>query len=98
MCYIVVSQLCNAIHHIKLDHQHTLSNVFTPRKRSQCVKVTTFVPSQLVKGRQEAAAIDVPQKQLEDFYMTNSVSRASPTMARCIAAVKKEASNRHLDK
>lgn len=51
-----------------------------------------------MKGKQEGAPIDVPQKQLADFYMTNSVSRASPTMAKCIAAVKKEASNRHLDK
>uniref|UniRef100_A0A0P4WLN3 NADH-ubiquinone oxidoreductase 75 kDa subunit, mitochondrial n=1 Tax=Scylla olivacea TaxID=85551 RepID=A0A0P4WLN3_SCYOL len=54
--------------------------------------------AQLVKGKQEAAPIDVPQKVLEDFYMTNSVSRASPTMAKCIAAVKKEAANRHRDK
>lgn len=50
--------------------------------------------SQLVKGNIDAAPLDVPMKKLEDFYMTNSVTRASPTMAKCIAAVKKEASNK----
>lgn len=33
--------------------------------------------------------------QLEDFYMTDAISRASPTMAKCIAAVKKERSNKY---
>ena len=32
--------------------------------------------------------IDVSQKLLTDFYMTNSISRASPTMAKCVQAVK----------
>ncbi|XP_047741031.1 NADH-ubiquinone oxidoreductase 75 kDa subunit, mitochondrial [Hyalella azteca] len=36
--------------------------------------------------------------QLEDYYMTDVVSRASPTMAKCIAAVKKEKSNRYHSK
>jgi len=34
---------------------------------------------------------------LEDFYMTDPVSRASQTMAKCIQAVKKERSNRYHD-
>lgn len=33
--------------------------------------------------------IDVQQKSLQDFFMTDSISRASPTMAKCVAAVKK---------
>lgn len=32
--------------------------------------------------------IDVSQKILTDFYMTDSISRASPTMAKCVQAVK----------
>ena len=32
--------------------------------------------------------IDVSLKILEDFYMTDSISRASPTMAKCVQAVK----------
>merc|ERR1719510_2717461 len=32
--------------------------------------------------------IDVTQKILTDFYMTDSISRASPTMAKCAHAVK----------
>lgn len=32
--------------------------------------------------------IDVSQKLLTDFYMTNSITRASPTMAKCVQAVK----------
>ena len=33
--------------------------------------------------------VDVHQKSLQDFFMTDSISRASPTMAKCVAAVKK---------
>ncbi|XP_069978159.1 NADH-ubiquinone oxidoreductase 75 kDa subunit, mitochondrial [Penaeus vannamei] len=50
--------------------------------------------AELVKGNFDAAPLDVPLKKLEDYYMTNSITRASPTMAKCIAAVKKEASNK----
>jgi len=32
--------------------------------------------------------IDLTQKILEEFYQTDSISRASPTMAKCVAAVK----------
>jgi len=31
---------------------------------------------------------DVSRKVLEDFYQTDSISRASPTMAKCVTAVK----------
>jgi len=46
--------------------------------------------SSLVKGSVGKDELDVPLKNLEDFYMTNSISRASPTMAKCILAVKKQ--------
>lgn len=29
-----------------------------------------------------------PQLTLDQFYMTDSISRASPTMAKCVAATK----------
>ena len=32
--------------------------------------------------------IDVTQKILTDFYMTDAITRASPTMAKCVQAVK----------
>merc|ERR1712029_1235260 len=32
--------------------------------------------------------LDVSKKVLEEFYQTDSISRASPTMAKCVAAVK----------
>lgn len=38
------------------------------------------------------SVIEINQKTLADYYMTNSVSRASPTMAKCVAAVKKQSS------
>ena len=34
--------------------------------------------------------LDVSIKVLEDFYMTDSISKASPTMAKCVEAVKKQ--------
>ena len=33
-----------------------------------------------------AQTLDVLQKQLSDFYMTNAITRASPTMAKCVKA------------
>jgi len=39
--------------------------------------------------------LDVPMKQLEDFYMTDSISRASPTMAKCVQAVKKQRQSKY---
>lgn len=34
--------------------------------------------------------LDVQLKHLEDFFMTDTISRASPTMAKCIQAVIKQ--------
>ncbi|XP_073830636.1 NADH dehydrogenase (ubiquinone) 75 kDa subunit [Musca autumnalis] len=34
--------------------------------------------------------IDIKLKELRDYYMTDAVSRASPTMAKCISAVNKQ--------
>lgn len=50
-----------------------------------------------MSGKGAGGVIDVPQKHLADFYMTNTITRASPTMAKCIAAVKKEAGNKYVD-
>jgi len=43
----------------------------------------------------ESSPIDVPLKQLEDFYMTDAISRASPTMAKCVQAVKKQRQSKY---
>jgi len=34
--------------------------------------------------------LDVSKKVLEEFYQTDSISRASPTMAKCVTAVKQQ--------
>uniref|UniRef100_A0A6M2DT30 NADH-ubiquinone oxidoreductase 75 kDa subunit, mitochondrial n=1 Tax=Xenopsylla cheopis TaxID=163159 RepID=A0A6M2DT30_XENCH len=39
--------------------------------------------------------LDVKQKVLEDFYMTDVISRASPTMAKCIEAVQKQKQSKY---
>lgn len=50
---------------------------------------------QLAKDLQKPASgsIDIKLKELEDFYMTDSISRASPTMAKCVQAVMKQKSS-----
>lgn len=53
--------------------------------------------AKLVQGSVGTAPVDVPQKNLEDFYMTDPITRASATMAKCIVAVKKEAANKFHD-
>lgn len=48
--------------------------------------------SLLFQGGDATAMLDVPMKCLPDYYMTDVISRASPTMAKCIKAVKIEES------
>ncbi|KAJ8712444.1 hypothetical protein PYW07_005286 [Mythimna separata] len=39
--------------------------------------------------------VDVQLKKLEDFFMTDPISRASPTMAKCVQAVIKQKSSKY---
>jgi len=39
--------------------------------------------------------IDLSKKVLEDFYQTDSISRASPTMAKCVTAVKNQRESKY---
>lgn len=50
------------------------------------------VPSNL-----SSEPIDVKLKNLEDYYMTDSVSRASGTMAKCIQAVHKQKQSKYYE-
>lgn len=50
---------------------------------------------QKVKSQIDSAPLDVQQRELQDFYMTNSISRASPTMAKCIQAVLKQKQSKY---
>lgn len=47
------------------------------------------------KGNLGSEPLDFPLKQLEDYYMTDSISRASPTMAKCIQAVRKQRESKY---
>ena len=47
------------------------------------------------KSLDAKAPLDVTTKLLEDFYMTDSISRASPTMAKCVTAVKAERTKKY---
>lgn len=42
-------------------------------------------------------SLEVPQTTLEHYWMTNSVSRASSTMAECIKASRQYTVHPHLD-
>jgi len=48
-----------------------------------------------LKAQLSADKIDVKKKQLEDFYQTDSISRASPTMAKCVTAVRQQRENKY---
>jgi len=43
-----------------------------------------------VAVKPSADPLDVSRKVLEEFYQTDSISRASPTMAKCVTAVKQQ--------
>merc|ERR1719221_2388608 len=46
--------------------------------------------AQTVSAKLSTEPLDISKKVLEDFYQTDSVSRASPTMAKCVTAVKQQ--------
>ncbi|KAG8237324.1 hypothetical protein J437_LFUL017526 [Ladona fulva] len=48
---------------------------------------------QSVEGKLSQSPVDVKYKGLEDFFMTDTISRASPTMAKCVKAVRKQKEN-----
>lgn len=51
--------------------------------------------AKLAQAKPADAPLDVKQKVLEDFYITDPISRASPTMAKCVQAVKKQRQSKH---
>lgn len=42
-----------------------------------------------------SSAFNLKQMNLEDFFMTDAISRASPTMAKCVVAVKKQRQSKY---
>ncbi|XP_061193968.1 NADH-ubiquinone oxidoreductase 75 kDa subunit, mitochondrial-like isoform X1 [Saccostrea echinata] len=52
--------------------------------------------AKMVKGQLETQPLSPPLQKLEDFYMTDSISRASQTMAKCVQAVKEAEKNPYM--
>ena len=50
---------------------------------------------QNVTQKLSQSPLDVKQKELEDFFMTDTISRASPTMAKCIQAALKQKQSKY---
>ena len=46
--------------------------------------------TQSTRSQLSSAPLSVDVQNLEDFYMTDPISRASQTMAKCVAAVKED--------
>ena len=51
---------------------------------------------QTIQGQLESQPLSPPIQKLEDFYMTDSISRASQTMAKCVQAVKEADKNLYM--
>ncbi|XP_034252909.1 NADH-ubiquinone oxidoreductase 75 kDa subunit, mitochondrial [Thrips palmi] len=51
--------------------------------------------SKSVKTQLASTPLDVKLKELQDFFMTDAISRASPTMAKCVQAVLKQKSSKY---
>lgn len=52
---------------------------------------------QLAENGKVSKSLDVKQKDLAQFWMTNSISRASPTMADCVRASRRHQQDPHAD-
>lgn len=57
--------------------------------------VLLFLLFQKSETQLDSAPIDVKIKELQDYYMTDSISRASPTMAKCVQAVLKQKQSKY---
>ncbi|XP_030745348.1 NADH-ubiquinone oxidoreductase 75 kDa subunit, mitochondrial [Sitophilus oryzae] len=51
--------------------------------------------SKSIKTQIDNTPFDVKLKELQDYYMTDSISRASPTMAKCVQAVLKQKQSKY---
>lgn len=52
---------------------------------------------QNIKTPLSSTPIDVKLKKLEDYYMTDVISRSSVTMSKCVQAVLKEKQSKYYD-
>lgn len=50
-----------------------------------------------LSSKSVSTPLNVKQIALEDFYMTDSISRSSPTMAKCIQAVRKQKESKYYE-
>ena len=48
-----------------------------------------------VKAQLAAEPFSLSKQVLEDFYQTDPISRASPTMAKCVTAVKQQRNSKY---
>ncbi|PSN29483.1 NADH-ubiquinone oxidoreductase 75 kDa subunit [Blattella germanica] len=74
--------------------QQTLVAVTAPGLAREDWKIIRAL-SETVKQSLSGNPLDVKQKELEDFFMTDTISRASPTMAKCIQAVMKQKQSKY---
>uniref|UniRef100_A0AC34EZQ5 NADH-ubiquinone oxidoreductase 75 kDa subunit, mitochondrial n=1 Tax=Panagrolaimus sp. ES5 TaxID=591445 RepID=A0AC34EZQ5_9BILA len=52
---------------------------------------------ELAETKAPSKSLEVKQKELADYWMTNSISRASPTMAECVKAARRYVKNPHTE-
>lgn len=50
-----------------------------------------------LSSKSVSTPLNVKQIALEDFYMTDLISRSSPTMAKCIQAVRKQKESKYYE-
>ncbi|KAF4517746.1 hypothetical protein B566_EDAN002951 [Ephemera danica] len=59
------------------------------------VEAANFVSQAAKLSKVSSAPLDVRQRSLADFFMTDAISRASPTMAKCVQAVGKQKQSKY---
>ncbi|KAK7583890.1 hypothetical protein V9T40_004853 [Parthenolecanium corni] len=82
--------------------RHRLDEVSPNLTRYDKIESTSYFPlavelSKEVKTDLITAPIDVQLKKLEDYFMTDVISRSSVTMSKCVQAVLKQKQNKYYD-
>uniref|UniRef100_A0A7E4WAC4 NADH-ubiquinone oxidoreductase 75 kDa subunit, mitochondrial n=1 Tax=Panagrellus redivivus TaxID=6233 RepID=A0A7E4WAC4_PANRE len=80
--------------------RHRLAEIAPHFAHYGSVEPSSFLKQALslaTTGKSSSKSLEPKQKELADFWMTDSISRASPTMAQCVRAAREAKEDPHME-
>ena len=98
LIFIMCARYCSCFHVLQIEFSKTrkclLNGVpislisIVKRNTLMTYQLLCYRSFQLVKANLSGDPLSPPQMELKDYYITDAISRASQTMARCVQAAK----------